>query len=111
MRLQQQKGPAGKHAFQATQASTKELEKRYTATVQEASMSKEELAKLQRELEERRAEAERQKADLARMERQNAEALQNIQNLNVKVRVSEQEKGNDRAEFDRCETAGGSGTP
>jgi hypothetical protein len=89
--LQQQKGQL-ENTLTATQASTKELEKRYTATVQEASMSKEELAKLQRELEERRAEAERQKAELARMERQNSEALQNIQNLNVKVRVSEQEK-------------------
>jgi len=89
--LQEQKGQL-ENTLSATQASTKELEKRYAATVQEASMSKEELAKLQRELEERRAEAERQKAELARMERQNAEALQNIQNLNVKVRVSEQEK-------------------
>lgn len=89
--LQQQKGQL-ENKLTATQASTKELEKRYTATAQEASMSKEELAKLQRELEERKAEAERQKAELARMERQNADALQNIQNLNVKVRVAEQEK-------------------
>ena len=55
-------------------------------------MSKEQLAKLQRELEERRAEAERQKAELARMERQNTEARQRIENLNVAVRVAEQEK-------------------
>jgi len=89
--LQQQKGQL-ENKLTATQASTKELEKRYTATAQEASMSKEELAKLQRELEERKAEAERQKAELARMEHQNADALQNIQNLNVKVRVAEQEK-------------------
>ncbi len=89
--LQQQKGQL-ENTLTATQASTKELEKRYTASAQEASMSKEELAKLQRELAERKAEAERQKAELARMEHQNADALQNIQNLNVKVRVAEQEK-------------------
>jgi len=89
--LQQQKGQL-ENTLSATQSSARELEQRYTASAQEASMSKEQLAKLQRELEERRAEAERQKAELARMERQNAEALQNIQNLNVKVRVAEQEK-------------------
>ncbi len=90
--LQQQKGQL-ESALSATQSSAKELEQRYSATVQEASMSKEQLAKLQRELEERRAEAERQKSELARMERQNADALQSIQNLNVKVQVAEQEKG------------------
>ena len=90
--LQQQKGQL-ENALSATQSSAKELEQRYSATVQEASMSKEQLAKLQRELEERRAEAERQKSELARMERQNADALQSIQNLNVKVQVAEQEKG------------------
>jgi X-X-X-Leu-X-X-Gly heptad repeat protein len=47
---------------------------------------------MQRELEERRQEAERQKAELARMERQNAEARQRIENLNVAVKVAEQEK-------------------
>lgn len=76
----------------ATQSSAKELESRYTASVQEAFMSKEQLAKMQRELEERKAEAERQKAELARLERTNAEARQRIENLNVAVRVAEQEK-------------------
>lgn len=89
--LQQQKGQL-ENTLTANQSSTRELEQRYTSSVQEASLTKEQLAKMQRELEEKRAEAERQKAELARMERQNAEALQNIQNLNVKVRVSEQEK-------------------
>ena len=89
--LQQQKGQL-ESTLTATQASTRELEQRYTASAQEASMSKEQLARLQRELEERKAEAERQKAELARMERQNAEARQRIENLNVAVRVAEQEK-------------------
>ena len=55
-------------------------------------MSKEQLAKLQRELEERKAEAERQREELARAERANAEARQRIENLNVAVKVAEQEK-------------------
>jgi hypothetical protein len=89
--LQQQKGQI-ERTLAATQTSVKELEQRYTATSQEASMSKEQLAKLQRELEERKAEAERQRAELARAERQNAEARQRIENLNVAVKVAEQEK-------------------
>ena len=80
------------NALAATQATAKELEQRYTASAQEAFMSKEQLAKMHRELEERKAEAERQRAELARMERTNAEARQRIENLNVAVRVAEQEK-------------------
>jgi len=89
--LQQQKGQL-ENTLAATQSSAHELEQRYTASAQEASMSKEQLAKLQRELEERRAEADRQKAELARMERQNSEARQRIENLNVAVQVAQQEK-------------------
>ena len=89
--LQQQKGQL-EGTLAATQTSARELEKRYSAASQDAFLSKEQLAKLQRELEERRAEAERQQAELARMERQNAEARQRIENLNVAVRVAEQEK-------------------
>jgi hypothetical protein len=80
------------NALAATQASAKELEQRYTASAQEAFLSKEQLARMQRELEERKAEAERQKTELARMERMNTEARQRIENLNVAVRVAEQEK-------------------
>jgi hypothetical protein len=89
--LQQQKGQL-ENSLAATQTSAKELEKRYTAANQDAFLSKEQLAKLQRELEEKRAEAERQAAELARAERQNVEARQRIENLNVAVRVAEQEK-------------------
>jgi hypothetical protein len=89
--LQQQKGQL-ENSLAATQSSAKELEKRFTAANQDAFLSKEQLAKLQRELEEKRAEAERQAAELARAERQNAEARQRIENLNVAVRVAEQEK-------------------
>ncbi|MBP7481573.1 MAG: hypothetical protein KA788_03470 [Lacunisphaera sp.] len=89
--VQQQKGQL-ERTLAATQTSAKELEQRYTATSQEASLSREQLAKLQRELEERKAEAERQQAELARAERQNAEARQRIESLNVAVKVAEQEK-------------------
>jgi len=89
--LQSQKGQL-ERTLSATQTSVKELEQRYTATSQEASLSKEQLAKLQRELEEQKAEAERQRAELARMERENTQARQRIENLNVAVKVAEQEK-------------------
>jgi predicted nuclease with TOPRIM domain len=82
--LQQQKGQL-EGALAATQSSAKELEQRFTAVSQDAFLSKEQLAKLQRELEEKRAEAERQQAELARMERQNTEARQRIENLNRQV--------------------------
>lgn len=89
--VEQQKGQL-ENSLAANQSSTRELEKRFTATTQEAALSKEQLAKMQRELDERRAEAERQKAELLRLDRQNAEARQRIENLNVAVRVAEQEK-------------------
>lgn len=79
-------------ALATTSANVKELEKRYSDATNEAFLTKEQLAKMQRELEERRAEAERQKAELARMERAHAEARQRIENLNVAVKVAEQEK-------------------
>ncbi|MBA3849568.1 MAG: hypothetical protein C0502_06175 [Opitutus sp.] len=79
-------------ALATTTANVKELERKYSDATNEAFLTKEQLAKMQRELEERRLEAERQKAELARMERQNAEARQRIENLNVAVRVAEQEK-------------------
>ena len=89
--LAAQKGQL-ENTLAATQSSARELEQRYTVTVQEATTSKEELARMQRELEERKADAERQQGELARMERQNTEARQRIENLNVAVRVAEQEK-------------------
>lgn len=89
--LQQQKGQL-EGALTSTRTNVRELEQRFSAASQEAFLTKEQLAKLQRELEEKRAEAERQQAELARMERQNAEARQRIENLNVAVRVAEQEK-------------------
>jgi len=79
-------------ALSTTSANVKELEKRYSAATNEAFLTKEQLAKMQRELEERRADAERQAQQVATLERQNTEARQRIENLNVAVRVAEQEK-------------------
>ena len=80
-------------ALTTTTANVKELEKKYSSATNEAFLTKEQLAKMQRELEERKAEAEKQAASHAALERQNSEARQRIENLNIKVGVAEQEKG------------------
>jgi len=75
-----------------TQRTAQELAQRVDAATQEATMSKERLAQLQRDLELRQAESERQKQQLAQLEQSQAEARQKIENLNVAVKVAEQEK-------------------
>jgi hypothetical protein len=75
-----------------TQRTAQELAQRVDAATQEATMSKERLAQLQRDLEQRQAESERQKQQLAQLEQSQAEARQKIENLNVAVKVAEQEK-------------------
>jgi len=75
-----------------TQRSAQELAQRVDAATREASMSKERLAQLQRDLEQRQAESERQKQQLSQMEASQAESRQKIENLSVAVKVAEQEK-------------------
>jgi len=75
-----------------TQRTAQELAQRVDSATQEATMSKERLAQLQRDLEQRQAESERQKQQLAQLEQAQAEARQKIENLNVAVKVAEQEK-------------------
>jgi hypothetical protein len=75
-----------------TQKAAAELNAQVAQATQEATMTREELARLQRELEQRRAEAERQKQALASYEKAQAEARQQIEGLNVAVKVAEQEK-------------------
>lgn len=75
-----------------TQRSAQELAQRVDSATREATMSKERLAQLQRDLEQRQAESERQKQQLAQMETAQAEARQKIENLSVAVKVAEQEK-------------------
>jgi len=75
-----------------TQRTAQELAQRVESATQEATMSKERLAQLQRDLEQRQAESERQKQQLAQLEQSQSEARQKIENLNVAVKVAEQEK-------------------
>ncbi len=68
-----------------TQKTAADLSQKYAAASRDATMTKEQLAQLQ-------AEAERQKKLLADLEKQQAEAREKIENLNVTVKVAEQEK-------------------
>ncbi len=79
-------------ALATTTSNAKELERKYSDATNDAFLTKEQLAKLQHDLEERKAEAERQAQALAEMERQNIDAKQRIEKLNVAVGVAEQEK-------------------
>jgi hypothetical protein len=68
------------------------LSKQYTAAAADASLTKEQLAQLQKDLEQRKAEAERREKELAALEKAQAEARAKIEDLNVSVRVAEAEK-------------------
>ena len=75
-----------------TQRTAQELAQRVEAAAQDATMSKERLAQLQHDLEQRQAESDRQKQQLTQLEQSQSEARQKIENLNVAVKVAEQEK-------------------
>ena len=75
-----------------TQRSQADLNLRYQGVTQENSLTRSELAQLQRELEDKKAEAERQKQALAALEKAQAEARRQIEGLTVAVAVSEKEK-------------------
>jgi hypothetical protein len=62
------------------------------AATQEADMTKESLAKIQRQLEDKQAEAERQKQEREALKKQYDDAQQSIENLKVRARVAEQER-------------------
>jgi hypothetical protein len=76
----------------ATQRTADELNQKMAAATEQASLSKEQLAQLQRELEQKRAEADRQQQALSGLEKQQAESRQRIEGLTVAVKVAEQEK-------------------
>lgn len=76
----------------STQETAEELRARVEAASRDAATSKERLAQLQRDLEQREAEAARQQQQLTELEKQRVEAQQRIQQLDVAVRVAEQEK-------------------
>lgn len=75
-----------------TQKSQADLNLRYQQQAQEASLTKRQLAQLQRDLEDKRAESERQKQALAELEREKAAALRQVEGLTVAVAVGEHEK-------------------
>jgi hypothetical protein len=75
-----------------TQQKAQTLAQQYAAASQDATLTKEQLAALQKELEARRTEAEKQKQDLAALTKSQAEARQKIEDLDVTVKVAEQEK-------------------
>jgi hypothetical protein len=75
-----------------TQTKVDVLSRQYTEAAADASLTKEQLAKIQRDLELRQAEAARQAKELAALEKAQAEARAKIEDLNVTVRVAEQEK-------------------
>ncbi len=76
----------------ATQRTAADLSAKVDAATQDATMTKEELARIQRQLEDKRAEAERQRQALAALTQAQAEARSKIEGLSVQVKVAEQEK-------------------
>jgi hypothetical protein len=75
-----------------TQKAQADLNIKYQSEAQEATLTRSQLAQLQRELEDKRAEAERQKQALATLEKQQADARKQIEGLTVAVAVGEHEK-------------------
>ena len=73
----------------ATQQNVRELNQRVAAASQDAAMTKERLAQILRDLEAKQAEAGRQQQQIAAFEKQQAEAQQRIEGLNVAVKVAE----------------------
>ncbi len=79
-------------SLSATQQTAAELGQQVTAATQDATMTKEQLARIQRMLDDKRTEAERQAQALAALTQQQADARQKIEGLTVAVKVAEQEK-------------------
>ncbi len=75
-----------------TQRQAQELAQKVESASRDAAVSRERLAQMQRDLEQRQAEADRQRQQLTDLEKQQSEARERIESLNVAVKVSEQEK-------------------
>jgi len=76
----------------ATQAAAAQLGEQVAAAHQEQTLTKDEIAQLERELDEKNAEAERQKHAYAALEAQDANARKEIEGLTMAVVVDENEK-------------------
>ena len=79
-------------ALADTKRSEADLGQKFEAASQQATLSREELERLQKELDEKRAESERQRNALAELEKQQAAARKQIEGLTVANAVGEQEK-------------------
>ncbi len=92
--LQSTQGTLGEKekALADTRDKADALAVQYTAAAADAQATKEDLARIQRELDQRRAEAEVRARELAALEKSQAESRAKIEDLNVTVRVAEQEK-------------------
>ena len=74
-----------------TQKAQADLNLRYQSELQDASLTRSQLAQLQRELEDKKAEAERQRQALATLERQQTDAQKQIESLTVAVAVGKRD--------------------
>ncbi len=90
--LESEKGKL-EQTLTATQANAAKLAAEAAAKAAEVEASKIRLAQLQRDLELREQQAREQKAAMADLEQKHSKARDEIQNLNVAVKVAEQEKG------------------
>jgi hypothetical protein len=97
--LQSTQGTLGEKekALSETRDKADALALQYTKAAAAAQSTKEDLARIQRELDQRRAEAEVRARELAALEKANTEARSKIEDLSVTVRVAEQEKQQLRA--------------
>jgi hypothetical protein len=75
-----------------TQRAQEAINLKYQAATEENSLTRSQLAQLQRELEDRKAESERQKQALAELRREESEARKRIEGLTVQVALGEKEK-------------------
>lgn len=78
--------------LQQTQQTAEQLRQQATAAAGEAAASQARVAQLQRDLETREREAAQQAEQLEQLTTAQAQAQEEIQNLNVAVKVAEQEK-------------------
>lgn len=69
-----------------------QIQRQLEQAARDASLSKEQMDRLRRELEAKQAEAEKQATAIAQLEQQKAQATEKIQGLTVAVKVAEQEK-------------------
>lgn len=78
--------------LEATQKASEDLAQKMASAAEDANLNKARLAQTQRELDEKRRQAEEQEKQLSALNQQQAEARTRIENLNVAVKVAEQEK-------------------